>query len=293
MQKHCGFVSIIGKPNVGKSTVLNAIMAKKVSIITHKAQTTRHHIRAIKNTATAQIIFSDTPGLEHKIQSNLNRHLNKTAQGAAQDADLIIFLVSASTWNENDTWALEHIKDAKRPTILVINKVDHLAHPDDLLPLMQKLNEKYDFLDVVPISALKDASLDPLLHIIEKHLPEQAPLYPETQDHLVDENLIISEGIREQLIKNLHQEIPYELTVQTEKIEEKPEVKVISAIIWVHAEGQKRIVIGKKGHMLKIIGTAARKNLENFFGKKIHLSLWVKIKSSWWEDNDFIEKTKA
>lgn len=293
MQTHCGFVSIIGKPNVGKSTVLNAIMAKKVSITTHKAQTTRHHIRAIKNTETAQIIFSDTPGLEHKIQSNLNRHLNKTAQGAAQDADLIIFLVSASTWNENDIWALEHIKAAKRPTILVINKIDHLKHPDELLPLMQQLNEKHDFLEVVPISALKDASLNPLVSVIEKYLPEQEPFYPDTQAQLMDESLIISEGVREQLIKNLHQELPYELTVQVEQLEEKPKIKVISAIIWVHAEGQKRIVIGKKGQMLKIIGTAARKKLENFFGKKIHLSLWVKIKSSWWEDNDFIEKTQV
>jgi len=292
MEKKCGFVAIIGKPNAGKSTLLNKIMAKKVSITTHKAQTTRHKIKAIKNTDNAQIIFSDTPGLEKKIKSNLNKHLNRTAQLAAHDADAIIFLVSGTSWNENDEWALKHIKDAGRPTILVINKVDYLKNTDELLPLIDNLKDKHDFSDIIAISALKDKSFNNLLSTIVSHLPEQEPIYDD-QQVLSDESFAITEYIREQLINNLHQELPYELTVQLEQITEKEKIKVISAIIWVHSEGQKRIVIGNKGAMLKIIGTYSRKNMEHFFNKKVHLSLWVKVKDTWWEDSEFIDKTKV
>lgn len=288
----CGFVAIIGKPNAGKSTLLNNLLEQKVSIITHKTQTTRNKIQAIKNTDKAQIIFSDTPGLENMKKSNLNRQLNKTAQQAAIDADIIVFITTATRWNENDKWALDLIKNNPQPVILVINKIDQLKNQDEVLPKIAEINEKYDFVETVTISALKKQGLGMLTRILEDRLPEGEPLF-ENETGVPNKHFHICELIREQLLKNLHQEVPYELTVQVEQIVEEDNINKIHALIWVSSASQKKIVIGNKGESLKSIGTQARKQLEHHFGKKVFLKLWVKVKPNWWDDPEFINNSKA
>ena len=255
-------------------------------------KTGAHKIRAIKNTENSQIIFSDTPGLEKTIKSNLNKHLNRTAITTALDADIVLFLTTVKTWDKNDEWALSQLKDAGLPVILVINKIDYLRQQDLIYPIIDSLKEKHDFSDIITISALKSIGLDQITTLIEKYLPEQEPLFPTDESSKVNESFQISETIREQLINNLHQELPYELAVHVEFIKQEKKIKKISAVIWVRTEGQKRIVIGKQGQMLKIIGTFARKELEKLLQSKIHLSLWVKIKNNWWDDPDFIERSK-
>ena len=288
----CGFVAIIGKPNAGKSTLLNSIMAKKVSIITHKSQTTRNKIQAIKNTDKAQIIFSDTPGLENMKKSNLNRQLNKTAQQAAIDADVIVFITTAHKWDENDRWALDLIKKNSQPVILVINKIDQLKSQDDILPIIAKLNEHHNFTETVTISALKKQGINMLTSILEEQLPEGEPLF-ENESGTPNDNFHICELIREQLLKNLHQEVPYELTVQVEQVVEEEKINKIHALIWVSSASQKKIVIGDKGETLKKVGTQARRQLEHHFDKKVFLKLWVKVKANWWDDTDFLNNSKV
>ena len=288
----CGFVAIIGKPNAGKSTLLNSIMAKKVSIITHKSQTTRNKIQAIKNTDKAQIIFSDTPGLENMKKSNLNRQLNKTAQQAAIDADVIVFITTAHKWDENDRWALDLIKKNSQPVILVINKIDQLKRQDDILPIIAKLNEHHNFTETVTISALKKQGINMLTNILEEQLPEGEPLF-ENESGTQSDNFHICELIREQLLKNLHQEVPYELTVQVEQVVEEEKINKIHALIWVASASQKKIVIGDKGETMKKVGTQARRQLEHHFGKKVFLKLWVKVKANWWDDTDFLNNSKV
>jgi GTPase len=288
----CGFVAIIGKPNAGKSTLLNSIIEKKVSIITHKSQTTRNKIQAIKNTEKAQIIFSDTPGLENMKKSNLNRQLNRTAQQAAIDADVIVFITTTSKWDENDEWALDLIQNNSQPVILVINKIDQLKNQDNILPIIAKLNEHYSFTETVTISALKNQGVNRVVDILEQQLPEAKPLFDDI-DAKTNHNLHICELIREQLLKNLHQEVPYELTVQVEQIVEEENLNKIHALIWVASESQKKIVIGNKGESMKNVGTQARKQLEKHFDKKVFLKLWVKVKPNWWDDPNFINNSKV
>ncbi len=288
----CGVVAIIGKPNAGKSTLLNSIIEKKVSIITHKSQTTRNKIRAIKNTETAQIIFSDTPGLENMKKSNLNKQLNKTAQQAAVDADVIVFITTTSNWDENDQWAFNLLKHSSQPVILVINKIDQLKNQNNILPIIANINEHYSFTETVTISALKKHGIERLVTILEQQLPQGEPLFDDI-DAATNHNLYICELIREQLLKNLHQEVPYELTVQVEKIEEGEKLNKIHALIWVASESQKKIVIGNKGESMKNVGTQARRQLEQHFGKKVFLKLWVKVKPNWWDDPNLINSSKV
>ena len=263
-----------------------------MSIVTHKAQTTRQNVRFVKNTKNSQIIFTDTPGVEASVKSTLCKHLNKNSQISTFDADLIVFITTVSSWNTNDEVVLNNIKRAKIPAILVINKTDRLKNQNEILPIINNLKEKHDFVDILAISALKESSMNSFLNVIEKHLPEQEPLFTTDSQTEPDDSFVISERIRESLLKNLHQEIPYESTVQVEKIEDLDHIKKIHVVIWVNTEGQKRIVIGKGGEVLKNIGKSSRIDLEKYFSRKIHLALWVKIKSSWWENQNFIDKTK-
>lgn len=291
MTSKCGYVTIVGKPNVGKSTLLNKIAEKKISIVTHKAQTTRKNVKLVKNINDDQIIFTDTPGLETTIKSNLGKHLNKTSYMSTFDTDLLVFMTNCNKWNNNDEAVLKNIKESGLPTILVINKTDRLKSRDDILPVINTLREKHDFVDIIPMSLIKAKSLDNFFTVLLEHLPEQEPLFLDEETYHSDD-FIISERVREHIMKNLHQEIPYETTVQVEKIEDDEKIKKIHAVIWVNTDGQKRILIGKNGGMLKIIGTHSRLDLEKFFSKKIHIKLWVKVKNSWWDNENFIEKSK-
>ena len=292
MTGKCGYVTIVGKPNVGKSTLLNNIAQKKISIVTHKAQTTRKNVKLVKTIGDNQIIFTDTPGLETSVKSNLGKHLNRTSYHSTFDSDLIIFMTNCKKWNNNDEIVLKNIKESNVPTILVVNKIDRLKNQDAVIPVINMIRKKHEFVDIVPMSALRETSISKFIDIILDNLPEQEPFFVADTEPEDDESFIISERVREHIMKNLHQEIPYETTVQVEQIEDEETIKKIFVVIWVSTEGQKRILIGKNGNMLKIIGTNSRLELEKFFGKKIHIKLWVKVKTSWWDNDNFIEKTK-
>lgn len=292
MTKRCGYVTIVGKPNVGKSTLLNNIAQKKISIVTHKAQTTRKNVKLIRNIGDNQIIFTDTPGVETSVKSNLGKHLNKTSYMSTFDADIIIFMTSYNKWNKNDEVVLKNIKESGLPTILVINKIDRLKKRDDVLPVINMIRKKHDFIEIIPMSALREQEISKFLTIITDHLPQQAPLIENESLYQPTDSFIITERVREHILKNVHQEIPYETTVQVEKIEDEETIKKVHVVIWVNTDGQKRILIGKKGSVLKIIGTNTRLDLEKYFEKKIHIKLWVKIKNDWWITKTLLKELK-
>lgn len=280
----CGYIAIIGRPNVGKSTLLNAILGKKISITSDKPQTTRSQILGIKTIGTAQAIFIDTPGLHNAEKNAMNRYMNRLASSVIADADLILFMIEANRWIEEDELVLEKLKHAKAPIILVINKVDKIKDKNELLPIIEKLNEKLTFAHIIPISATKMENVTQLENEIVTFLPEGPHLFPD--DQITDKNLRfqIAEIIREKIIRGTGQEIPYSSTVEIESVLDEEKILRVSAIIWVEREGQKAIVIGKDGERLKSIGTHARKDIQALIEKKVFLRLWVKIKDSWTDD---------
>lgn len=281
----CGYIAIIGRPNVGKSTLLNHILGQKVSITSRKPQTTRHRILGIKTTADVQMVFVDTPGLHQSAKKALNKYMNRAATSAIHDVDILIFVVEALRWESDDAWILEKIRDLKVPMVVAINKVDKIPDKELLLPFIGELAAKLPDATVLPISALKNDNIERLEHLIEATLPENPYFFPEDQITDVSERFMASEMLREKLMKSLGQELPYALTVQIEQFEEKPKIINISAIIWVERQSQKAIVIGKEGHVLKKVGKTAREALETYFAKKIFLRVWVKVKESWSDDD--------
>ena len=277
----CGFVSIVGRPNVGKSTLVNSILRNNISIVTRKPQTTRNRILGIYTMPKYQAIFIDTPGIHINEKKAINRVMNKTAINAMMDTNLNLFVCDSSYWNEEDEVVLNQLKNARSPSILLLNKID-LIHPKDkLLELISTLSNKYEFSEVIPIIAKNRDSLKSLLSIIPKYLPNSPQLYE--SDMITDRSgiFITSEKIREKLILQLNQEIPYGLSVEIDKFSEETKQITIDAMIWVEKNGQKGIVVGKDGSTLKKIGTSARLDLKNYFKKNIHLNLWVKVKSNW------------
>jgi len=283
----CGYIAIIGRPNVGKSTLTNAIIGKKVSIISPKPQTTRNQILGIKNIENTQAIFIDTPGLHRAEKKAMNRYMNKLASSVIQDADVIIFMLDASRINEDDLSALDKLQSTKAKVFLVLNKVDKIKDKRQLLPLIEEWQEKYKFLHILPMSAKNPEDVKNLEDLVVSMLPEGPHFYPDDQLTDKNENFQTSEIIREKLIKSTEEEIPYSTTVIIESFKNEEKIIRISAVIWVEREGQKPIVIGKNGAMLKKIGTEARKDLEKLFDKKVFLQLWVKVKDNW-TDNDRI-----
>jgi len=280
-----GFVALIGRPNVGKSTLLNALLGQKLSIVTPRPQTTRHRVIGLLNLPGGQIAFVDTPGLHRGPKRALNRAMNRTAAAALADADLALFVVEALKWTAEDALALERLKSSGRPAIAVVNKVDRVHPRERLLPYLAELAARHDFADIVPVSAQKASNLEPLLRVTLAALPEGAPMFPPEQ--LTDRSLSfrIAETIREKLTLELVEELPYGIAVEVESIDEsEPGRAVVSAVIWVDREGQKPIVIGAGGERLKRIGRAARTELNRVFDRRFHLTLWVKVREDWADD---------
>lgn len=280
----CGYVAIIGRPNVGKSTLLNNLLGQKVSITSRKPQTTRHQVQGIKTSKAAQIIFIDTPGIQFKKEKVLYKHLNKTAQSILPDVDVILFVCEANIFNEADNAVLMSLKKLKNPIILVINKIDTIKNKESLIDFIKSCQDKANFIDIVLTSASKKINFDLLETAIIKLLPKVDSFYF-AKEQITDKSkeFMVTEIIREKLIRNLGDELPYVSAVQLESMVARQESNIedIHALIWVEREGQKAIVIGKKGERLKKIGTAARKDLEIYLGKKVFLKLWVKVRDNW------------
>jgi len=293
-----GFVGIIGKPNVGKSTLLNYIIGEKVAITTYKPQTTRNKIMGIKNTDRGQIIFLDTPGI-HKAKTPLNKYMVKEAVSTFADVDILLFIVEANApFGEDDSIIIKSLQNIQVPVILLINKID-LVEKDKLLPLIDELRQLYPFKEIIPLSALKGYSVDTLLDVIWNILPEGPEYFPDDMFTDSSERFLAAEIIREKVMLLTHQEIPYSTAVLLESFKEDERKNLIHmrATINVEKNSQKGIIIGKKGSMLKEIGTQARLEMEKFFGTKIYLELFVKVKKDWTRDErtlkEFGYRTKS
>lgn len=276
-----GFAALAGRPNVGKSTLLNALVGEKVSIVTPRPQTTRHRILGLVNLPQAQIAFVDTPGLHHGARRALNRAMNRTAAAALADAEVVLFVVEAGRWTPEDQLALDRVAGSGRPAIAVVNKMDRVRPREAALPYVEELAARYAFVDVVPCSAREHDNLDRLVQRICAQLPVSPPLFPPGQRTDRDAAFRIAEEIREKLTLELNQEVPYGIAVAIERMAEEEGRLVVSAVIWVDREGQKPIVIGEGGERLKRIGRAARLALNELLGRRVHLELWVKVREDW------------
>jgi len=280
----CGYIAIVGRPNVGKSTLLNRLLGQKVSITTHKPQTTRHRILGIKTIENAQFVYVDTPGIHNKTKSALNRYMNRAATTSIADVDIIIFVVDGVKWTELDELVLDKLEGVDKPVILVINKTDKIKDKDKLLPYMADLTTKFEFTQIIPVSARTGDAIENLEYAIQELLPASSPFFPDDQITDRSERFMAAEFIREKLMRTLGEELPYALTVQIEKFENKGHIKRIYAVIWVSRDSQKGILIGKDGQQLKIVGEQARKDMEQAFDSKVFLQLWVKVKKGWSDD---------
>lgn len=279
----CGTIAIVGRPNVGKSTMLNHILGVKLSITSRKAQTTRHRLLGIQTTEDAQYLFVDTPGFQLKHINALNRGMNKTVKQVMSEVDVVLFVVESTRFGDADRKVLE-ILPKNTPVLLVINKADLLDDKNELLPYMQQRGQEFPFAGIVPISAKRNQHLDELLLAIRAHLPEQPAIYGE--DELTDRNerFLAAELVREKVFRLLGEELPYSITVEIEKFEQEGGLRRIHAAIIVDKEGQKPILIGKGGEKLKQISTEARQDMEKLFGGKVWLETWVKVRGGWADD---------
>ena len=287
---YCGYISIIGKPNVGKSTILNHILGKKISITSRKSQTTRNNILGIKTENDKQMIFADTPGMHIKSPKVMNKVLNRSAESLIEDSDIILFVVQRLTLDDEDLSVLKKLKEANSKVICVVNKVDQISDKNKLLPMIGRLAEEYSFLDIIPISAINNEGIKELEHLIKKYLPENNHIYGEEDiQNSHKDTFMISELIREKIIRMLGDELPHDTFVQVELLEDEDEIIKIHAVIYVVRDSQKQIVIGKGGGTLKKIGQQARLELEDYFKKKVFLKTWVKVKKNWNTDSDYIQ----
>ncbi|HKM15005.1 MAG TPA: GTPase Era [Marinospirillum sp.] len=283
----CGYVALVGRPNVGKSTLLNRILGQKISITCKKPQTTRHQIMGIHTEDDVQTIYVDTPGMhvaEGTRDKAINHYMNDAAKQALRDVDVAVFLIDRTKWMPEDQLVLERLTYLECPVILAINKVDWLDDKSTLLPFIEDVSKKHDFAAIVPISALSGKKVNTLVHEIEKRLPEGEHFYPE--DQVTDRSLrfLASELVREKIMRQLGEELPYSVTVEIEQFKQEGRILHIHALILVEREGQRKIIIGDKGNQLKLIGRDARLDMEKAFETKIMLNLWVKVKSNWSDD---------
>lgn len=285
-----GYVSIVGRPNVGKSTLLNQILGQKVSIVTAKPQTTRQRLAGIKTTEKGQVVYVDTPGIHHSAQRALNRYMNRVAQASFRDVDLVMFLVEAGNWTRQDAFVAKALARVDVPVMLVLNKVDLVPDKERLLAFVDENFRDDDYVGIMMVSAKKGSGIEELEKQVLDRLPFSRPFYDEDQFTDRSERFLAAEMIREQLTVRLHQELPYSLTVQIEEFKRKGKLLTIGAIIWVERDSQKQITIGKKGIVLKQVGSKARVVLEELFGEKVFLRLWVKVSRDWSDSDKLIER---
>lgn len=283
-----GYIAIVGRPNVGKSTLLNRLVGEKISIVSRKAQTTRHRITGIVTQPDAQYVFVDTPGFQTKYANALNRAMNRGVTQTLSDVDLVLFVIEAGRYDAKDQ-AVVRLLPKDRPVILVVNKTDQFKDRNELLPFLAKVSADHDYAAIVPVSATKGRQTDQLLAEARKHLPNDGLMFPE--DDLTDksERFLAAEYIREKVFRLLGDELPYSTTVEVEKFEVEGELRRIFAAIVVDREGHKAIVIGKGGESLKRIASEARQDMERLFGSKVYLEIWVKVKSGWNDDERLLK----
>jgi len=280
----CGFVAIVGRPNVGKSTLLNTLLGQKISITSRKSQTTRQQILGIKSTKEAQIIYIDTPGLHRRRGRALNRYMNREVIRAIAEVDVIVFLIEALRWTDEDQYVFGQIERASRPIILAVNKVDRVLDKARLLPFIKEMADRMAYAEIIPLSGLTGKNISDLEKEITARLPAASPLFPEEQVTDRSERFFAAELIREKLLRRLHQEVPHRLSVAIEEFKQKSGILHIHATIWVERPGQKQIAIGQGGSVLKAVGEEARRDMERMFGEKVFLKTWVKVREDWSDD---------
>ena len=283
-QQRSGYVAIVGRPNVGKSTLLNHLLGQKLSITSRKPQTTRHQILGIKTTAETQIIFVDTPGLHIREPRAINRYMNQAAGQAIRDVDVVVMVVDRTRWTEEDELVLGELKKVRSSSFLAINKVDLLADKEQLLPHIQALAARHSFRDIVPVSALRQHNVEQLETLIRAELPRGGHFYPAGQLTDRSRRFLAAELVREKITRQLGDELPYAATVEIEQFKQQGKVLHIDALILVEREGQKQILIGNKGGRLRSIGSEARGDMESLFETQVMLRLWAKVKSGWSDD---------
>ncbi|MBY7791398.1 GTPase Era [Vibrio fluvialis] len=284
--QHCGFVAIVGRPNVGKSTLLNNILGQKISITSRKPQTTRHRIMGVDTDGDYQAIYVDTPGLHIEEKRAINRLMNRAASSSLSDVNLVFFVVEGTHWTADDEMVLNKLKNANFPVVLCVNKVDNVKDRNEVMLHMMELSNKMGFVDVVPISAKLGKNFDVLRKHVRDHLPKAVHHFPEEYVTDRSQRFMASEIIREKLMRFTGEELPYSVTVEIERFDYNPETDGfhINALILVERIGQKKMVIGNKGEKIKTIGTQARLDMEELFGRKVYLETWVKVKSGWADD---------
>ena len=285
-KQHCGFIAIVGRPNVGKSTLLNRLVGQKLSITSRKPQTTRHRIMGVDTRDGYQAVYIDTPGLHIEEKRVINRLMNRAASSSLTDVELVLFLVDGTMWTADDEMVLNKLIKNGLPTVLLINKVDNIKEKHELFPHLEALAEKMPFVDVVPISAKKGTNIDTVEKIVRQHLPESVYYFPEEYVTDRSQRFMASEIIREKLMRFTGEELPYSVTVEIERFDFNPDTNGfdINGLILVERNGQKKMVIGKGGDKIKVIGREARLDMEKLFERKVYLELWVKVKSGWADD---------
>ncbi|WP_423895599.1 GTPase Era [Candidatus Pelagadaptatus aseana] len=280
----CGYVAIVGRPNVGKSTLLNHILKQKISITSRKPQTTRHAMLGIKTEGGVQAIYVDTPGLHLQHSKALNRYMNRAATTAIRDVDVVVFIVDRLAWTDEDDMVVKRLQNVDCPIILAVNKVDLVEEKEALLPHLQALSEQLNVTEIIPISALRENNLDRLEELVAKYLPAAEHFYPEDQITDRSSRFLAAEIVREKITRQLGDELPYQMTVEIEEFSYEGNIIHIGALIHVERDSQKRILIGDKGSRIKQIGQQARLDMETLFDNKVMLKLWVKVKSGWSDD---------
>ena len=289
-KEYCGYISIVGKPNVGKSTIINSILEKKVSITSRKSQTTRNNILGIKTVGNKQMIFIDTPGMHVKSKKTMNKILNKSAQSIIEDSDIVLFVLQRLSLDKEDQLIIEKLKESEQKTICVINKIDQIDDKNKLLPLIDKLSSQYPFIEILLVSAKTNDGMGDLVETIKSHLPENQHMYDENfQINTSADKFMISELIREKIIRRLGDELPHDTFVEIDLVKDRKDITEIHATIYVTRKSQKQIVIGSQGEVLKQIGKQARLEIEKYLNRKVFLKTWVKVKKNWNSDSGFIQ----
>ena len=288
----CGFITIVGRANVGKSTLFNNLLNEQLSITTHKPQTTRHNIHGVLTLESCQLILADTPGIQLGNRRLINKVLIHNALSSLQEVDIILMLVELDRWNDEDEYLLTKIKQVNCPVMLVINKIDKLKHKADLLPMLKNAETRHDFTDIIPLSALHDKNTNVLVKKLYEHSPYSEFLFPKDMKWDRDDLFVISEIVRGAAMLQLQKELPYAIYTEVEELDFGDSLVSIRVVIWVEKESQKSIVIGSKGEKLKSIGQQARIRLERIFNKKVMLKTWVKVKQNWQDRQAIVSQFK-